>query len=150
MLAFHSTKETGCDRSICGADSGEHLRRQLHGSQKTEWLADASVLAMGLYVSREMGSMDMTDDTKIISAISALHERFMEEPTEQGYLHMSDFVFGFRNPEGSFITGSYWDSEPDTNAKIVRYIGAVRDAAHAKFSPKSIAHLETVAKECLS
>ena len=80
----------------------------------------------------------MTDDAKILSAILALHERFVEEPTEQKARHIDDF-----------IEGSYLDVTPPALEKLTRYWNAIERSEANNFSPKSIAHLNEVAKECL-
>lgn len=89
------------------------------------------------------------NDAKIISAILALHERFIEEPTEQKSRHISDFIYGWTTVEGKFINGCYGDTSSETLHKILLYDWTVRGTRSSSFSPESIAHLETVAKETL-
>jgi len=78
------------------------------------------------------------NDTKILSAIKALHERFVEEPTDGGAWHIMDF-----------IERSEMDMEPPMANNLKRYYSQISCAFYDHYSPKSIAHLNEVAKECL-
>ena len=78
----------------------------------------------------------MTDDTKILSAIKALHERFVEEPTDGRSGHIR-----------CFIEGSKLDMEPPSLSKLLAYDNALRMTELDRFSSRSIAHLNEVAGE---
>ena len=91
----------------------------------------------------------MSDDIKILSAIKALHERFVEEPTEQKVKHLWEFLYGFGTVAGGFVLGNDFYVYLPTSQKMHRYIIAAQQAKDAKFSPKSIAHLNEVAEETL-
>ena len=78
------------------------------------------------------------NDRKILSAILALHERFVEEPTEQKASHIQ-----------RFIRESRYDVDPPIWTKLRKYSLAVGVCCIERFSSKSIAHLNEVAKECL-
>jgi len=78
------------------------------------------------------------NDTKILSAIRALHERFVEEPTERASEHL-----------GEFIDRSEFDATPLAWEHLKRYRHQIRVARAYGFSPASLTHLNEVAKECL-
>lgn len=78
------------------------------------------------------------NDLKILSAIKALRERFIEEPTRDGGLHIR-----------KFIEGSRADLTPLCAARLHRYDVAMFVTENNRFSEDSITHLKAVAEETL-
>ncbi len=76
------------------------------------------------------------NDAKILRAIETLHIRFMEAPTERKVRHIQ-----------KFIKDSYEDVSSDVWANLLQYWNGAGGTVASKFSPKSLAHLETVADE---
>lgn len=75
------------------------------------------------------------NDTRILSAIRALHERFIEEPTEQKAGHI-----------GIFIERSVDDIEsPEIMQKLTVYCDAMNSACCFGF--QSLARVERAAEE---
>lgn len=81
----------------------------------------------------------MTPDTAIINAVRTLHERFIEEPTRDGGLHIR-----------KFIEGSRADLTPLCAARLHRYDVAMFVTENNRFSEDSITHLKAVAEETLT
>ena len=85
-------------------------------------------------------------DTKILSAIRALHDRAFAPGWGKVELSRRERVFHIQQ----FIYGSLHDAEPPTWDKMLKYKGALLLAWVNNFSPKSLTHLNEIAKECLS
>ena len=77
-------------------------------------------------------------DTKILSAIKALHERFVEEPTWRRAAHIVQFIL---DSSDDLTPPSWWI--------LHRYARAMQGCVTNPPSPASIAYLNEVAKECL-
>lgn len=75
------------------------------------------------------------NDAKILSAILALHERFIEKPTKQKANHI-----------GQFIERSTDDiSDPETMLRLTRYCDAMNAACNFNF--QSLTKVERIAAE---